>query len=749
FDFSGSSSTSGPAGNIRTFNAGSVSVNTSAFSRDKSSGAWSTAYLGSYGGGLGVTDGSEGNGSNNMHTVDNIGQDNYVLFEFSQNVVVDSAFLGYVVGDSDMQVWIGTKTDAFNSHMTLSDSALASLGFTEVNMTNSPSPRLADFNAGNLSGNVLVIAADPGDKTPDDRFKIQNVTVATSQTGTYENSATVSVPGTPSDSDLSHYTNPTSTTPPTPTTGTISGTKFLDVTGNGVSDDDTPLAGTRIYLDLNNDGTLNNNEPSMTTGLDGSYSFTGLTPGTYIVREVVTTDYVRTGPALSDNYTVTLGAGNESTDNDFTNAETCDEVLQSYSFKVIRPDGSSFTTSNLRGKVPQGSTVQVTFTIPSNAQAHPYTLVSYTAPEGTFVAGHASQQVIFDQATGTFQPGQTYTLTVQVPNSYFQVDFVCGQAIDQLGPAGSNIFYTPQNRLISADNGGTRASGTGSLSGFVYVDINNNGQVDYGEGGIKNVPLTLTGTDYLGNSVIMTTTTDGDGFYKFSGLQPGKYAIAETQPASYLDGMDTLGTLGGKNLSNDVLSEIALNFAQNGENYNFGERLTTGSPLTSGRTATIGFWHNKNGQSLIKSLNGGSKSTTLGNWLGTTFPNLYGNLNGKSNADIAKYFLDLFSVKGQKTEAQVLATALAVYVTDSGKAGTVARSYGFTVTNPGAGNDTINIGSAGGTLGVSNNSTQTLSQILALTDSLVGKGGKLTWLSSSKQNVLNSLFDAINTKGDI
>lgn len=467
------------------------------------------------------------------------------------------------------------------------------------------------------------------------------------------------------------------------------------------------------------------------------------------MREVVPAGYVRTGPTLSENYTVTLGTGEDSTGNDFTNAETCDEVLQSYSFKVIRPDGSSFTTNDLRGKVPQGSTVQVTFTLPKNAQPHPYTLVSYTAPEGTFVVDHASQQVIFDEATGTFQPGKTYTLSVQVPNSYFQVDFVCGQAIDQLGPAGSNIFYSSQNRLVSADNGGSQASGTGSLSGFVYVDLNNNGQVDFGEDGIKNVTLTLTGTDNLGHSVTRTTTTDSNGSYKFNGLQPGTYSIAESQPANYLDGKDTLGSLGGKSLGNDLLSKIALNFAQNGTNYNFGERLTTGSPLTSGRTATIGFWNNSNGQRLIKSLNGGQSSKTLGNWLGTTFPNLYGALKGKTNAYIADYFQDLFSVRGQKLEARVLATALSVYVTDSGKAGTVARSYGFTVTNPGSGNDTINVGSAGGTLGVSSNSTQSLSQILALTDSLVGKDGTLSRLSSTKRNTLNALFNTINIKGDI
>ena len=86
------------------------------------SGVWSTAYLGSYGGGLGVTDGSEGSGGNNTHTVDNIGRDNYVLFEFSE---IGGRRLGLPRAtwsdDSDLTVWIGTLTDPFNNHQTLSD----------------------------------------------------------------------------------------------------------------------------------------------------------------------------------------------------------------------------------------------------------------------------------------------------------------------------------------------------------------------------------------------------------------------------------------------------------------------------------------------------------------------------------------------------------------------------------------------------------------------------------------------------
>jgi choice-of-anchor A domain-containing protein/uncharacterized repeat protein (TIGR01451 family) len=47
-------------------------------------------------------------------------------------------------------------------------------------------------------------------------------------------------------------------------------------------------------------------------------------------------------------------------------------------------------------------------------------------------------------------------------------------------------------------------------------------------------------------------------------------------------------------------------------------------PVARGDFATIGFWHNKNGQALIDSLNGGPTSTALAHWLVSNFPNLFG-----------------------------------------------------------------------------------------------------------------------------
>src|SRR5262249_11549986 len=151
----------------------------------------------------------------------------------------------------------------------------------------------------------------------------------------------------------------------------------------------------------------------------------------------------------------------------------------------------------------------------------------------------------------------------------------------------------------------------------------------------------------------------------------GTYTLTESQPADYRDGKDTIGTPGGAT-AEDQFSNIVLNPGVTGSNNNFGEQpAELGNYLTRGQTATIGFWQNKNGQALIKSLNGGPRSRALGNWLAAMFPNLYGpsagaaRLAGKTNADVARRFKALFAAPGPKVDAQVLATALAVYVTNA------------------------------------------------------------------------------------
>ena len=63
-----------------------------------------------------------------------------------------------------------------------------------------------------------------------------------------------------------------------------------------------------IYLDLNDNGALDTDEPTQVTSANGEYSFTDLEAGIYTVREVIPTGSSQTAP-IEGQFVVELGAG--------------------------------------------------------------------------------------------------------------------------------------------------------------------------------------------------------------------------------------------------------------------------------------------------------------------------------------------------------------------------------------------------------------------------------------------------------
>jgi hypothetical protein len=185
--------------------------------------------------------------------------------------------------------------------------------------------------------------------------------------------------------------------------------------------------------------------------------------------------------------------------------------------------------------------------------------------------------------------------------------------------------------------------------------------------------------------------------------------------------------------------------------YYFGATLP--NPVAPGMAAGIGFWHNKNGRSLINSFNGGPASTALGNWLASTFPNLYGsgagagNLSGRTNAQVADFYRGLFESKS-KLEAQVMAAALNVYATASHLGGSAGAAYGFHVTATGLGGATYNVGPHGAAFGVPADTAVAVLQLLrAANDSAVG--GVLYGADPSLRKDAQAVFSGINETGRI
>src|SRR5437660_9240775 len=69
-----------------------------------------------------------------------------------------------------------------------------------------------------------------------------------------------------------------------------------------------------------------------------------------------------------------------------------------------------------------------------------------------------------------------------------------------------------------------------SVSGCVYVDLNNNGAMDQGETPLAGVTVNLFGSDDRGQAVSLSQATGADGSFRFGNLSPGSYTLNDVQP---------------------------------------------------------------------------------------------------------------------------------------------------------------------------------------------------------------------------
>lgn len=124
------------------------------------------------------------------------------------------------------------------------------------------------------------------------------------------------------------------------------------------------------------------------------------------------------------------------------------------------------------------------------------------------------------------------------------------------------------------------ASKDGGLSGYVYVDTNNNGVMDTMDWAIAEakISLALSGA----SDPAMLAYSKKDGSYSFSSLVAGNYTISMLSPC-VAPGTDTKGQIRDKDgnvdlartaqvqVARDVFSNIDLAAGYTGVNYNFAE----------------------------------------------------------------------------------------------------------------------------------------------------------------------------------
>jgi len=153
-----------------------------------------------------------------------------------------------------------------------------------------------------------------------------------------------------------------------PPPGVISGTVFHDYNTDGVQDPGEPgIAGQTVFLDLDGSGQLKTGDPTAITDANGNYQFTGLSSGTYTIRQLLLGGVLLSAPA-SGSYQVTLTSGASVGGQNFADVLTCIAV------PLILPPSTPFP--------PQGNAnadyVEALYRAILNRNADPGGLASWT-----------------------------------------------------------------------------------------------------------------------------------------------------------------------------------------------------------------------------------------------------------------------------------------------------------------------------------------------------------------------------------
>ena len=285
---------------------------------------------------------------------------------------------------------------------------------------------------------------------------------------------------------------------------TLTGTVFLDANQNTFKEPNEPgQAGWTVFLDLNFNGTPEPNEQSTISGPNGSYSFT-VTPGFYIIREVLQSDYIQTTPPGGVLF-ASVSAGGSFGGLNFGNFSSTIPATIS---------GAVFSDTNGNGTLDAGEGAVVGSTVYLDADNNGSLDAgeSSTLSNGTgaysfpvLPGGYTVRQVVPAGFTQTAPASGSYAVTIASGGIAAARDF--GDAPDSVSRATiSGAVYN------DANGNGSRNAGEGGLAGWtVYLDSNNNSSPDAGE---------------------PTAVTAADGRYSFIVLA-GTYRVREVVQAGY------------------------------------------------------------------------------------------------------------------------------------------------------------------------------------------------------------------------
>ncbi|MCL5030085.1 MAG: SpaA isopeptide-forming pilin-related protein [Bacteroidetes bacterium] len=297
--------------------------------------------------------------------------------------------------------------------------------------------------------------------------------------------------------------------------GSICGFKILDKDGDGVRDsneDIIPNWGITL--------TIGTTTYTAYTGADGQYCFNNLPAGTYTVSEENRTGYRQIFPPAPGVHTITLLPGENKTNINFSNVEDISTKLGSIC-------GKKFNDINGDGDQDLPNEVGL--------------------PGWTFQLTGGSIQTVVTDLNGDFcftnLRAGSYTIKEVIKHGWKPT------APDTTGIVNVTLLEGENREGIFFGN----KEILGSICGFKYNDLNENGSWDNGEPKLPNWQITLSSFGYAASghaglptlNLISTITTDKDGNYCFTNVRQGNYLVGEiaqnrwtqTEPSSFAYGI--------------------------------------------------------------------------------------------------------------------------------------------------------------------------------------------------------------------
>ncbi len=311
--------------------------------------------------------------------------------------------------------------------------------------------------------------------------------------------------------------------------GSVSGVVWNDLNGNGVRDltstggySDPGLSGWTVFVDLNADKLASVGEPQGVTGADGSYSLSGVLPGSVSILVQSTVGWKGTAP-ITNMRTIALKSGENAVGLDFGEAQLKDSSISGAVFSDSNKDGVRATGERglagitvyldlndnglLDPTEPQVATSEDLFYTPDVDEAGTYSFTHLA--KGTYTVREVIPAIL--GSTPAAESVHTVTITA---------------AEDRTGVNSAAVFRPNEihgTKFDDANGNHVRDAGEAGVGGAtIFVDMNRNDLLDAGE---------------------PTTTTQADGSYTFTNMTAGAYVIREVVSAGYSQTSPT--TLGG------------------------------------------------------------------------------------------------------------------------------------------------------------------------------------------------------------